>query len=326
MRIKDEDEIRNCVQKLQKITINTPEYFAIKTAFERLLHQCRAGNTARRVDEVYGLAILGQSGSGKTSTLRRVRQQAEKTLDLKPHEVVSFAVQSPASIKGVGAAALDALGYPLRANRTAFAIWQKVRDLLRENRTLVLVVDEAQDIIRNQSTREMQDVVSTLKTLMQIEGWPVSIILMGVPHLPNGPGLLDLLHYDRQLARRLRPIEFSSLSLETFAQDAPVLISKYAALAEVPISNSLYADQFVERLIYAGHRQLGVTLELIIEALGFAMRNGKPLCREHFREAYRHRTGAVDALNPFVTDNFRRVDPSKLLDAPEHPDGGGTSK
>lgn len=319
MRRKDNDEILARVRKMRSVRINTPEYFMIKRAFERLLQQRRIGSAAGDTGEAPGLAILGESGSGKTTTFRRVRNEAEKTMNLQPNEVVSFTVQSPASIKGVGAAALDALGYPLRVNRTAFAIWQKVRDLLRENRTLILVVDEAQDIMRNQSKREMQDVVSTLKTLMQIEGWPISVILLGVPHLPNAPGLLDLLHYDTQLARRLRPIEFSPLSEATFKKDASALISQYAALAEVPISGALFEDKFVDRLIFSGHQQLGVTLELVIEALEFAMRDGHELSRAHFREAYRDKTGAVDALNPFVTDDYRQVDPYKLLDSPEIP-------
>lgn len=324
--MRDEDEIQRVIRKMRGITINTPEYFAVKNAFDRLLRQRRLESAEVNIEEAYGLAILGTSGSGKTTTFRRVRNAAEKTLNLKPHEVVTFTVQSPASLKGVGAAALDALGYPLRANRTAFAIWQKVRDLLRENKTLILVVDEAQDIIRNQSKREMQDIVSTLKTIMQIEGWPVSVILMGVPHLPDGPGLLDLLHYDTQLARRLRPIEFTPLSEASFQADARDLLPKYAKMAGVKVSDRIYDDKFVDRLVHAGNRQLGVTLEVVIEALAFAMRRGGDLDRAHFRDAYSYRTGSVDALNPFVAEDYWRIDPYRLLDTPEPPTPGGRPK
>lgn len=322
----DDTEIQMRVRKMRDITINTPEYLAIKDAFNRLLQQQRLDSAHRKNKEVHGLAILGDSGSGKTTTFRSIRALAEVTMGLKQHEVVSFTVQSPASLKGVGAAALDALGYPLRANRTAFAIWQKVRDLLRENKTLILVVDEAQDIIRNQSKREMQDVVSTLKTIMQIEGWPVSVILMGVPHLPDGPGLLDLLHYDTQLARRLRPIEFTPLSEASFQVDARNLIPRYAKMAGVRVSDKIYDDKFVDRLVHAGNRQLGVTMELIIEALELSMTQGDDLDRNHFRGVYGYRTGSVDALNPFVTDDYSRIDPYKLLDKPEHPTPGGRLK
>ena len=309
-------EIAARIAKLRALTVPHGPFVAFQEAFAWLLERRRAELALGQAAEARGIVVVGDSGSGKTTAAQRVVARIAAEGGIGPQDVTSFTVPSPASLKSVGVSALDALGYPLRANRTGAVIWQKVRDLLRARRTLVLILDEAQDLMRDQSARERQAVVNTLKSLMQNPAWPVSLVLAGIPRLRNGPGLLDLLDHDPQLARRLYPIEFPAVGLPGPAGGIAELVGLYAAQAEVALAPGLIARDFADRLSQAGASQFGLVVEAIIDAIDLALHEGAALARPHFAAAYRRKTGAIDGLNPFLCEDFRRVDPWRLLEQP----------
>ena len=74
----------------------------------------------------------------------------------------------------------------------------------------------------------------------------------------------------------------------------------------------------VPRLIHAALYELGTTMQIAHEAIGQAF-DAKPrattLGIEHFKLAYRARTGCSDAANPFVVPNWRKVDCTLILQA-----------
>lgn len=86
-----------------------------------------------------------------------------------------MAVPSPATPKGVGLSMLEALGYPLRRDRSAHIIWQLVKAQFAERQVLFLHLDEAQDFSRHNNRNDQHAVVSTLKSLMQSPQWPVGL-------------------------------------------------------------------------------------------------------------------------------------------------------
>ena len=194
---------------LKRVFAHSSIYQDIQERFVRLFEQRKAQLLAGVSQEARGIALIGASGSGKTTTIARMLSQTNglkvNELDTGETDIVSLQVPSPATLKFVGITALEALGYPLKRDKTAMVVWGQVREHLRLRKTLFMHLDEAQDLLRNQTTKELDSVVRTLKSLMQTKDWPVSIILSGMPELK------ELLNHDEQLARRFYPFEFQRL-------------------------------------------------------------------------------------------------------------------
>lgn len=125
---------------------------------------------APTIREARAIALIGASGSGKSTLAARLfRNTPGLVLASDGQErcdVITLIIPSPATLKSVGRAILEALGRPLKRERTADAIWELVRGFLRARQVLFLHLDEAQDIARHQTPKEIQAVINTLKSLM----------------------------------------------------------------------------------------------------------------------------------------------------------------
>jgi type II secretory pathway predicted ATPase ExeA len=294
------------VLALRKIFADRPELRTLEEQFRLLLHRRRTEIEA----SVVGIAILGPSGSGKTTAVARLISHTSGIVANDPNspraDVVSFQVPSPATLKFIGQTALEALGYPLRRDRTEMIIWQMVRQHLQARQTLFLHLDEAQDLMRHQTPKMLQGVVRTLKSLMQTRDWPVGIILSGMPDLK------DLLNHDPQLARRFYPIEFSRLHPDLDGDSIASLVRDYTDRGGICVSEMDVA--FAARLIHAADGEFGLVIELVIAAIEEAfLADATTLTSAHFRAAFRRRSGCVDALNPFVAEDFERINTRLLL-------------
>jgi len=203
------DDIDRTLAQLRARFFAHRNYREFRDAFSALLNRRRADLEIGAQNEARGIAIIGDSGSGKTTAARRLwatyPELRAQEPGLEKAEVVSLSLPSPASVKFVGYACLIVLGYPLQRDRTSAIIWDMVHSHLRLRQTLVLHFDEAQDFSVNQNPREMQAMINTLKALVQNPNWPISIVLSGMPQLR------DLINMDPQLARRFTPVQFAKL-------------------------------------------------------------------------------------------------------------------
>ncbi|WP_170167115.1 TniB family NTP-binding protein [Paracoccus methylarcula] len=267
--------------------------------------------------EARGVAVIGNSGSGKSTAVTHFFR-GHDTLRMLSHEdetadVASFLVPSPATLKGVGISCLSGLGYPLMRDRTAGIIWELVQSHLRELQVMFLHLDEAQDLMGSQSEREMLAVVNTLKSVMQNKHWPVSIVLSGLPTLKT------LLNLDPQLGRRFTPVSFSQLDDINDGQNVCALIQQYAQAAVIECAEEVRTEDFVARLIHAAANEFGILIEIIIGAIEICMRRDEStLGKEHFVAEFLRRTGCVDDLNPFVRRDYSALNPRLIL--PVHED------
>jgi hypothetical protein len=272
--------------------------------------------------EARGLAVIGNSGSGKTDGVSHFFRKHE-TLSLLADgddtaDVASFLVPSPATLKGVGLSCLSGLGYPLMRDRTAGIIWELVQSHLQELQVMFLHLDEAQDLMGSQSDREMVSVVNTLKSVMQNPKWPVSLVLSGTPNL------LALLNLDPQLGRRFTPISFGQLDLIDDGSNVRSLVEQYCSAIDIESDDALKDDDFIARLIHASANEFGILIEITIGAIEICfMCHETTLCKRHFVAEFRRRTGCVNDLNPFVRLNYSMLNPrlllpnSKEVDAPD---------
>ena len=192
-------------------------------------------------------------------------------------------------------------------------IWDMVQTHLRQRRILFLHLDEVQDLHVNRSVNERQAVVNTLKSLMQNATWPVGLVLSGTP------ALKELINLDPQLSRRLVPVELAPISAGAHGAEIRALLASYARKAGLAVAAEIGDDpEFIRRLIHAGAEELGLVIETVIAGIEEALLSGATeLDRDMFRRAFQRRSGAIDALNPFVSDDWRAIDTRLLLQTVE---------
>ena len=208
----------------------------------------------------------------------------------------------------MGQTVLRALGYNLSAERQAWYIWDLVRHQLRERKVLFLHLDEAQDLSARGTRHELDAVASMLKTLMTDADWPVGILLSGTEELEN------ILNHDPQLARRMDTIHFAPLSPVMNAPDVARLIEGYARRADLALAGEITDITLSERLIHAAAFQFGLVIEMIIAAIEVAFLEGAAhLEWRHFTAAYALRSSCMDAFNPFIVNDYHRIDARKVF-------------
>ena len=306
------DDIDRTLAQLRARFFAHRNYRELRDAFSGLLNRRRADLEIGTQNEARGIAIIGDSGSGKTTAARRLWAshpdlQAQEA-GVEKAEIVSLSLPSPASVKFVGYACLNVLGYPLQRDRTSAIIWDMVHTNLRLRQTLVLHFDEAQDFSVNQNAREMQAMINTLKALMQNPNWPISIILSGMPQLR------DLINMDPQLARRFTPVQFAKLDPVLDGGPVMKMVAGYAEAADIEVGPDLHERSFVRRLIHAASGEFGLTVELLLSAIEISLRAKQPqLNLPHFAQAFARRSGCVPDFNPFTREDYTAINTRLLL-------------
>ncbi|MBU2957163.1 ATP-binding protein [Paracoccus sp. 1_MG-2023] len=301
------------IATLQRMFSKNRTHRKLEERFLNLLERRRVELQAGMIAEARCIALIGASGSGKTRAAEHLfATQPDLVLhncDSSRLDIASFQVPSPATLKFVGQTALETLGYELRRDRSAQIIWSMVKAHLQARRTMFLHIDEAQDLMRHQTPRELNAVVSTLKSLLQHKSWPVGLLLTGTAELKT------LINHDPQLARRVFPIEVARLNILVDSDRILKAIAHYAKAAGIAVSADTLNPDLAARLVHAADREFGLMNEMIIQSLEEAMITGdEEVRREHFTSMFRKRAGCVDGLNVFVDDDFERIDVRRLLD------------
>lgn len=309
-------EIGRTVSNLRARFVGNDQYDELTKQFDLLLYRRRADLEARRSNEARGIVLTGNSGSGKSTAINRLffRHADLKLLgnDSVQADVVSLQIPSPATLKFVGVSCLHGLGYPLNRDRPANVIWQLVKHHLKQRQTLFMHLDEAQDLSSNRGSYDMQSVVNTLKSVMQNSEWPVGMILSGTPTLKT------LVNLDQQLSRRLIPIEFRPIGWSTHGRNVQDIIGGYCAAASLNCSATVLNPNFIKRVIHAGCSELGLVIELVVSSVEEALiRSQLEVTSDTFGQAYRRRSSCVDALNPFISDDWHSIDPRLLFQSGE---------
>ncbi len=309
------DEFRNDVQlkitKLRGKFFKTKRYEELSQGFDKLYQVRQSEIEANLLREARGLVLVGESGSGKTTALRRVFEMHPQAKVLTQNEefgdIATLSIPSPATHKFVGISTLKALGYPLRRDPTAATIWDLAQRHMKARRVLFLHFDEAQDFYSARPS-EMTAVVNTLKSIMQNNEWPVGVVLSGMTRL------VELLNHDPQLARRITPVYFPQLSENQDLDVGYGACQSYADAIGIALGDDLKSQNFLRRLIYSSAGQLGIMIELIIDALEDALtKQDTTLTLPNFARAYGKRTGSIDGLNPFIIEGYHQVDPRLVL-------------
>jgi hypothetical protein len=175
------------------------------TAFveaERLIEQCFAFAVDKR--EAEGLAIVGESGTGKTSVLRNFQSKhpPKRGSDGMEVPVLCASVPSAPTVKSLAGVMLAALGATDSERGTENEKSRRLRILMKETGTRMVMIDEFQHFYDRGTQRVMHHVADWLKLL--IDDTRSTLVVAG---LPSCTAVID---QNEQLARRfLGPIQLS---------------------------------------------------------------------------------------------------------------------
>jgi type II secretory pathway predicted ATPase ExeA len=272
---------------------------------------CRRGAVSRR----RALFLIGASGSGKSFALRhhfgriaefqpRVNEYGETV-----RTVLSIEAPKPCTTKDFAVAILDAIGVPSKAKMTEGQLFTTVKTQLRERGIVYLHVDEAQHLLRHSSNRAILDVQDRLKSLMQIEDWPLHTIYSGTPELA------DLLTGDQQLANRAMVMRFIPLSLPgDKASVEQVLANIVEGKCGLNLPEELRTDDFLGRLCFANSGCYGKIIEAVQAACFLVMHKGKgTVDRRAFVYNYQRDSGCLPSDNIFTAARWSEIDPGNAL-------------
>lgn len=287
------------------------------------------------------VVVFGRSGAGKTHAVQRLLQGTTRLARsecgrLRP--CIRLSVKAPATLRSMGLDLLDLLGYPLSAEVKEAVVWNKVRKHLKRAKTQVVVFDEFQNCSSRANVEEATRIRDTIRSLL-VSDHPIVLILVGLPEV------VDFLRVDDQVRRRGRFTALETLDID----DADLLaanVRKLAAKTGVTVGDDFGAE-IAPRLLHAAGGQLGLAIEMSIEAILRALRplgpivgaNGEErtgwhpprdrLLLEDYGRMYEDRTDNMWFANIFHPDveDWTKIDPtlvgihlpSQLERCDEHP-------
>ncbi|MFC2970194.1 TniB family NTP-binding protein [Acidimangrovimonas pyrenivorans] len=252
--------------------------------------------------ETRGVLVIEPSGGGKTTAIRRVLE-GTAALGINPDtqmpRYLQIQVPSPATLKSVGLAILDATGMSgVKEKTPVWEIWDMVRHRLKLLGIVVLWLDEAQDLILAKSIQETENAIRMLKSIMQGENGVV-LVLSGTQQLAQMANL------DPQVSRRFTKIVPRALEMGADEEGLESLIGSYCEAAGLAPKVS---DDLASRLIRGSRQRFGRAVETIVNAIECALLDeDSSLTDAHFSEAWAMQEGCEIVDNIFDTPDWLSV-------------------
>jgi hypothetical protein len=275
----------------------------------------------------FGIAIVGQSGAGKSTTLEHIFLNHAAFPGYGRHgefcSLVSVNAPSPCTRAQLGNLLLDALSYRVDDDKSGDAVerrtlpadeaWYRLGHQIRKQKRLVIHVGDMNHVMHQANPREIKKVTDNIKNLMNDKQWPVHFIFDGTPEMiafPEG---------DRQLSRRLKFIPLENVTEAVDGEMIAGAIRRYAKDAGLKLVVER-DDMLVGRLCRAAAFQMGLVFQILCDAIAVSLKGRrKTLKITDFVEAYAPRTMAP-SLNIFLSPVWQTIDPSFVLEKPEVPD------
>ena len=282
------------------LIIPHPTFLKALLEIERVAERCK--------NEDRGLAILisGNSGAGKTFLTRELKRRhpEDHSGTVSSIPILVFSVPLIITPRQCGASLLSALYDDRRGKGDADEIFNRAIHLIRNIGTRVICIDDIQDIPERRQAAGIMQIGNWIRKL--IDESKCAVVLLGTP---AGQRVVEK---NSQLRRRTpKRVHISSFDIETpgalaryrrflLELDKRLPFAELCGLSELDLSKRLY---------WATYGVLDYNLQLIAEAIPFAINSGKEaISREEFQSAFQQlfQDAAADS-NPFSED-LRKLD------------------
>lgn len=275
-----------------------------------------SGYAASEALKERALFVIGDSGSGKSTAIKRVFARTsglESFIDdygQNVHPTVSFKAPKPLTMKLLAKTGLRAIGYPIERDRQENQMWDLFREQLKEREVLWLHIDEMQHAVKGSSHTAIQDIADIVKNLLQLDDWPLNAVMSGVTSLAA-----FLQFEDRQLKNRCRIVRFEPLKR---GQDTKRLKRAVEGVitvhAEMQAADAVLTDEFIHRVLHATCGAFGTAIQFTREAIFIALRAGREqVLPDDFGLFYQRASGCKADENIFEASNWQMIDPGKAV-------------
>jgi hypothetical protein len=249
-----------------------------------------------------GLALIGPTGVGKTTSLRDFFKNHAVFAGYRDPASISpllwLSAPSPCTIIQLGRKILIASGYPIERDLPAHRLFEIAGHRLNDMGKIVLCLEEFQHVVHNVPEKEQQLVADILKHLMEVER--ITVVLSGIETL------LPFLALDPQLDRRMTKTFFPRLT----PSDLDLVTDMVHAYVDEAGLQIAYSDSnaLFPRLMHASLYAWGLSIENTIAAIAFCKQKGDPtLTIEHFASVYASTSGKSAPENPFVAERWHEI-------------------
>ncbi|MBA8910536.1 ATP-binding protein [Aminobacter ciceronei] len=309
------------IAKINEGYVKGPNDKALDEAVDQMLDDQAAfhastGYAKAEADRIRALFVIGESGSGKSTAIRRLfalKEQLQPYVDDYGQNVqlaYSFKAPKPTTAKLVAKTGLRTIGYPIERDDQANVMWDLFREQLKEREVLWLHVDEMQHVVKGSNHATVQDTADVVKNLLQLEDWPLNAIFSGVP------GLAAFLeHEDGQLKNRCKILRFEPLRQGQDTRFVQRMVEGIIVRhAEMKPLEALLSEEFANRLLHAASGAFGTSIQITRSAIFGALRAGREEVHpEDFELAYAQSSGCRPGENVFAVANWRSINPSRAL-------------
>lgn len=261
--------------------------------------------------EARALLVIGETGAGKSWTLRRFLSEHPafpgygKLASDCP--LITLNVRPPCTFLALGRQLSAKTGYPIQGKLEAHAIWNRVYERLGHRGIFGVHFDELHNFVRTANKNDRKEVQNAIKTLMNMTEWPVFVVVSGLPDLQE---FIEDACEDR---RRLRTLHFSRLASPGDNAKMSAMLKAVCDVAKLVVSD-VSVERIIPRLLHAALHALGTSMELMHEAIDGTLRKGlAELDILAFANAYAARTGCHADANPFLAEDWWKLDCSKVL-------------
>ena len=255
-----------------------------------------------RTGDTRGVLLIGGPGSGKSHLLERTLSKLEvlQEGEYGRPRYLGCSVPSPATFKSMALALLEESGYPdANSRKEAWSLWQDLRHRLELLGISVLWIDEAQDLF----CADRKLILRALKSLMQGDN-AVIVVLSGTEDLAK------VIRTDPQVQRRFTAMVLPDLAEQVDGDSFRDIIAQYCQRVglEAPVEPDL-----IGRLFHGGRYRFGRALELLLQAMEFAIDRGDDdLDIGHFAAAYAMNEACTAAENVFYADDYWLLQPDAV--------------
>jgi hypothetical protein len=264
---------------------------------------------ANRV-EGKGLCLIGPSGSGKSTLLTETFRSHAAFPNFRVQEkwspLVGITAPGSGNLGAIGLRVLHTLGFSVERDLKEHQAWSKLLPELMLNNVLFLWIDDLNNMLTLTSEEELQKVRNSLKDLMNNPEWPLQLIVSGITEM------LPFFRQDRQFRRRFRYLYLSKLAAADHADFLQTSIEHLCEVSKIKLDVKPDED-LVGRLLHAGAYEMGICIEIVVEAVMEALDNSsRRLKRVDFANSFADRFTLSDDQNPFVASGWHAIDMTRL--------------
>ncbi|TAY73907.1 hypothetical protein ELH84_08430 [Rhizobium ruizarguesonis] len=313
------------LRELKSIHIVTPDDEKITAELDLMVANILAGNAV----EGYAVTIVGKSGAGKSKSLDRCidAHPSFAPFEGKYNKLsLSLRAKTPPSttLKNLGKELLQVSGYDIALSSDEDENWRTLIRRMKIMQTKILVLDEFQHVLDAPTSKKYMHLSNSIKNLTQSAGWPIWLVICGVPDIK------DFISRDTngQLDRRAPIVEFEGMKdVKEDLERVEDTIYELAEACRLELGFALTRG-FLLRLMHGGIWRFGTTVHIIKNAIekglwdrSWSRSRGGLLTVEHFEHGYKRLArNCPDETNVFKVKDWHLIqrevdDKGRLVEA-----------